>query len=122
MRRRCRRIGWSSEASLQKTTATTGSEPERGVQAALQRGVGDAEPHHHPPPQRQQLQSQPCLRQRRQPGARVRVLDHGGRSEERSVGKEGVRTCCSGWSPSHYKKKTQNIIDNHIRVSDKLLL
>src|SRR3546814_4578153 len=68
MRRRCRRIGWNSDPSLQKTTATTGSEPERGVQAALQRGVGDAEPHHHPPPQRQQLQSQPCLRQRRQPG------------------------------------------------------
>src|SRR3546814_14450086 len=78
--RSCRRIGWSSEASLQKTTATTGSEPERGVQAALQRGVGDAEPHHHPPPQRQQLQSQPCLRQRRQPGARVRVLDQIGRA------------------------------------------
>src|SRR3546814_3108855 len=79
MRRRCRRIGWSSDPSLQKTTATTGSEPERSVQTALQRGVGDAEPHHHPPPQRQQLQSQPCLRQRRQLGAGVRLLH---RSEE----------------------------------------
>src|SRR3546814_13430950 len=27
------------------------------------------------------------------------------RSEERIVGKECVRTCRSGWSPSHYKKK-----------------
>src|SRR3546814_17651338 len=27
------------------------------------------------------------------------------RSEERRVGKEGVRTCRSGWSPYHYKKK-----------------
>src|SRR3546814_20951825 len=30
-----------------------------------------------------------------------------GRSEERSVGKEGVRTCRSRWSPYHYKKNTQ---------------
>src|SRR3546814_15088923 len=27
------------------------------------------------------------------------------RSEERRVGKEGVRTCRSRWSPYHYKKK-----------------
>src|SRR3546814_17576872 len=27
------------------------------------------------------------------------------RSEERRVGKECVRTCRSGWSPYHYKKK-----------------
>src|SRR3546814_15486226 len=32
-----------------------------------------------------------------------------GRSEERRVGKECVRTCRSRWSPYHYKKK--NIID-----------
>src|SRR3546814_12643083 len=31
------------------------------------------------------------------------------RSEERRVGKEGVRTCRSRWSPYHYKKnKTRN--------------
>src|SRR3546814_13266809 len=29
------------------------------------------------------------------------------RSEERRVGKEGVRTCKSRWSPSHYKKKRE---------------
>src|SRR3546814_16395195 len=29
------------------------------------------------------------------------------RSEERSVGKEGVSTCRSRWSPSHSKKKKQ---------------
>src|SRR3546814_11882255 len=29
----------------------------------------------------------------------------GGRSEERRVGKECVRTCRSRWSPDHYKKK-----------------
>src|SRR3546814_11606621 len=29
-----------------------------------------------------------------------------GRSEERRVGKEGVSTCRSRWSPSHSKKKT----------------
>src|SRR3546814_14669665 len=28
-----------------------------------------------------------------------------GRSEERRVGKEGVRTCRSRWSTDHYKKK-----------------
>src|SRR3546814_18586905 len=27
------------------------------------------------------------------------------RSEERRVGKEGVSTCCSRWSPCHKKKK-----------------
>src|SRR3546814_4076903 len=30
-----------------------------------------------------------------------------GRSEERRVGKEWVRTCRSRWSPNHYKKKTE---------------
>src|SRR3546814_10996039 len=29
----------------------------------------------------------------------------GDRSEERRVGKEGVRTCRSRWGPSHLKKK-----------------
>src|SRR3546814_14657649 len=29
------------------------------------------------------------------------------RSEERRVGKEGVSTCRSRWSPSHYKKKEE---------------
>src|SRR3546814_15242438 len=29
----------------------------------------------------------------------------GGRSEERRVGEECVRTCRSRWAPSHYKKK-----------------
>src|SRR3546814_17798952 len=76
MRRRCRRIGWSSDPSLQKTTATTGSEPELGVQAALQRGVGDAEPHHHPPPQPHPLPSQPSLRQRPPPAPLLPVLHH----------------------------------------------
>src|SRR3546814_17465820 len=32
----------------------------------------------------------------------------GKRSEERRVGKEGVSTCRSRWSPSHSKKKTQD--------------
>src|SRR3546814_6815673 len=30
------------------------------------------------------------------------------RSEERRVGKEGVSTCRSRWSPYHYKKKRRN--------------
>src|SRR3546814_16677644 len=34
--------------------------------------------------------------------ARVALAE---RSEERRVGKEGVSTCRSGWSPDHYKKK-----------------
>src|SRR3546814_7702214 len=33
----------------------------------------------------------------------------GARSEERRVGKEWVRTCRSGWSTDHYKKKTKKI-------------
>src|SRR3546814_16809174 len=33
------------------------------------------------------------------------------RSEERRVGKECVSTCRSGWSPLHYKKKTQKYKD-----------
>src|SRR3546814_10946823 len=35
-----------------------------------------------------------------------------GRSEERRVGKEGVRTCRSRWSPYHYKK-TQKELHSH---------
>src|SRR3546814_20026638 len=33
-------------------------------------------------------------------------MDRAGRSEERRVGKEGVSTCRSRWSPYNYKKKT----------------
>src|SRR3546814_18594147 len=32
-----------------------------------------------------------------------------GRSEERRVGKEGVSTCRSRWSPKHKKKKKQRV-------------
>src|SRR3546814_15290692 len=32
-----------------------------------------------------------------------------GRSEERRVGKECVRTCRSGWSPYHYKKQINRV-------------
>src|SRR3546814_12276724 len=32
-----------------------------------------------------------------------------GRSEERRVGKGGVRTCSSRWSPSPYKNKIQKV-------------
>src|SRR3546814_12076687 len=39
------------------------------------------------------------------------LLDEAERSEERRVGKECVSTCRSGWSPYHYKKKTQT--DKH---------
>src|SRR3546814_18609003 len=35
------------------------------------------------------------------------VWTFGGRSEERRVGKECVRTCRSRWSPYPYKKKNQ---------------
>src|SRR3546814_18594070 len=38
------------------------------------------------------------------------VLGGPQRSEERRVGKEGVSTCRSRWSPSHYKKK-KTILD-----------
>src|SRR3546814_13709830 len=31
-----------------------------------------------------------------------------GRSEERRVGKEGVSTCRTGWSPYHSKKQTKH--------------
>src|SRR3546814_12870845 len=34
------------------------------------------------------------------------------RSEERRVGKEGVSTCRSRWSPYHYKKKQKQKIDH----------
>src|SRR3546814_13518823 len=33
------------------------------------------------------------------------VGDHHDRTEERRVGKEGVSTCRSRWSPNHYKTK-----------------
>src|SRR3546814_16757864 len=45
------------------------------------------------------------------PDALARFVAHPGRpgrSEERRVGKECVRTCRSRWSPYHYKKKTTN--------------
>src|SRR3546814_11843318 len=38
-------------------------------------------------------------------GARVEIIEAEQRSEERRVGKEGGRTCRSGWSPDHQKKK-----------------
>src|SRR3546814_19867523 len=37
-----------------------------------------------------------------------RLVDRLRRSEERRVGKEGVSTCRSRWSPVHYKKKQTN--------------
>src|SRR3546814_16336813 len=37
------------------------------------------------------------------------------RSEERRVGKECVSKCRSRWSPSHYKKKTNNRMTHHDR-------
>src|SRR3546814_17509241 len=39
--------------------------------------------------------------------AALQRLQRCGRSEERSVGKERVRTCRSRWSPTHYKKKNE---------------
>src|SRR3546814_11401442 len=36
------------------------------------------------------------------------------RSEERRVGKECVSTCRSRWSPYHYKKKKQDIVERTI--------
>src|SRR3546814_15587048 len=36
---------------------------------------------------------------------RTNLFDAGTRSEERRVGKEGVSTCRSRWSPDHSKKK-----------------
>src|SRR3546814_19821008 len=45
-------------------------------------------------------------------GAEFLVEDD--RSEERRVGKEGVSTCRSMWSPYHYKnKKKQNKMTTH---------
>src|SRR3546814_17902337 len=38
------------------------------------------------------------------------VLLHGGRSEERRVGKEGVSTCRSRWRTKHSKTKRQHQI------------
>src|SRR3546814_13512931 len=48
--------------------------------------------------------------------ARV-VREQQARSEERRVGKEGVSTCRSRWSPNHEKKKKKNNIqkDNQYR-------
>src|SRR3546814_16859522 len=49
-------------------------------------------------------------------GAYVRALarDFGAaRSEERRVGKEGVSTCSSRWSPFHYKKKELKTISRN---------
>src|SRR3546814_14135297 len=46
-----------------------------------------------------------------EPGVRAKAVApdvvgrQAGRSEERRVGKECVRTCRSGWSPYHYNKK-----------------
>src|SRR3546814_12629709 len=42
----------------------------------------------------------------RQRGGAGRRAEFVARSEERSVGKEGVSTCKSRWSRAHYKKKT----------------
>src|SRR3546814_20916731 len=39
-------------------------------------------------------------------------------SEERSVGKECVRTCRSRWSPSHYKKK-KYLIQNKCKYTKR---
>src|SRR3546814_18074395 len=41
------------------------------------------------------------------PRQHPRARDHMARSEERRVGKEGVRTCRSRWSPYHSTKTTQ---------------
>src|SRR3546814_13648083 len=38
-----------------------------------------------------------------------------GRSEERRVGKECVRTCRSRWSPSHSNKTTETTVLEHIQ-------
>src|SRR3546814_15028641 len=52
-----------------------------------------------------------------QPGLReAEILGIGLRSEERRVGKEGVSTCRTRWSPFHYnKKKTKNSTNTSIR-------
>src|SRR3546814_11414746 len=42
------------------------------------------------------------------------LLDPLDRSEARRVGKEGVSTCRSRWSPYHYKKKRRTM---HITIS-----
>src|SRR3546814_15532610 len=39
------------------------------------------------------------------------------RSEERRVGKEGVSTCRSRWSPYHKKKKTTHIKDKKTKMT-----
>src|SRR3546814_15166807 len=45
------------------------------------------------------------LRIRLEPFAARLASERADRSEERRVGKEGVSTCRSRWSPDHYKKK-----------------
>src|SRR3546814_13409232 len=39
---------------------------------------------------------------------RLKIVETAARSEERRVGKEGVSTCRSRWSPDHTKKKKDN--------------
>src|SRR3546814_17842019 len=41
----------------------------------------------------------------------IAYLNTVGRSEERRVGKEGVSTCRSRWSPDHKKKKDKKLDD-----------
>src|SRR3546814_12321407 len=55
---------------------------------------------------------------RRTDHQRCRAARAGGRSEERRVGKECVRTCRSRWSPYHSKKKTTQD-DNDTELTDK---
>src|SRR3546814_17270889 len=38
------------------------------------------------------------------------------RSEERRVGKECVSTCRSRWSPTHYKKKNNELINTRYQI------
>src|SRR3546814_19484235 len=55
--------------------------------------------------------------QRAQPGHGPDQIGAKGRSEERRVGKEGVSTCRSRWSPYHYKKKKiSEIITTYIET------
>src|SRR3546814_21047944 len=46
---------------------------------------------------------------------RHRHTDLAGRSAERRVGTECVRTCRSRWSPYHYKKKTDAQLSHAIK-------
>src|SRR3546814_17210140 len=58
---------------------------------------------------RRQRLPQPVLLQQRAQAAQGALARRrrGQRSEERRVGKEGVSTCRSRWSPSHEKKKKE---------------